>query len=174
MTQPGRLPFAGHTPHLAPGAWIAPGAQLIGNVSIGARSSIWYGAVLRGDGDSITVGAESNIQDGCVLHADPGKPVVLGDRVTVGHRAVVHGCTVGPDSLIGMGAVLLNGCQIGAGSMVAAGTVVLEGTIVAPGSLIAGVPGKVRRELSAAEQHGISESAATYLDLAARHSGAGA
>ena len=119
---------------------VPPSATLVGAVTLGPGSSIWYACVLRADHDRITIGAESNVQDGCVMHADPGLPVTVGARVTVGHRAVLHGCTVEDDSLVGMGAMVLNGAHIGAGSLVAAGTVVLEGTQVPPGSLVAGLP----------------------------------
>jgi carbonic anhydrase/acetyltransferase-like protein (isoleucine patch superfamily) len=151
------------------GAWVAPSATLVGAVTLGPESSVWYGTVLRADHDRITIGAGSNVQDGCVMHADPGLPVTVGDRVTVGHRAVLHGCTVEDDSLIGMGAMVLNGARIGAGSLVAAGSVVLEGTEVPPGSLVAGLPGKVRRPLSAEEREGLTRNAEEYVELAARH-----
>jgi carbonic anhydrase/acetyltransferase-like protein (isoleucine patch superfamily) len=166
-------PFEGARPTVADGAWVAPGAVLVGDVRLGAGASVWFGAVLRGDGDP-SIGAESNIQDGCVVHADPGRPVRVAERVTVGHRAVLHGCTVEEGSLIGMGSVLLNGVQVGAGSMVAAGAVVLEGTVVPPGSLVAGVPGRVRRELTAEERERLHISAATYVDLARRHAASSA
>lgn len=164
-------PFEGARPRIHPDAFVAPGAALVGDVRLGARASVWFGAVLRGDGDSIEVGEETNVQDGCVLHTDPGHPVRLGNRVTVGHRAVVHGATVEEGSLVGMGAVLLNGCRIGAGSLVAAGAVVLEGTVVPPGSLVAGIPARVRRDLEPAERDRLLASAATYVDLARRHAG---
>ncbi len=163
------LPVDGQQPDIDATAWVAPGATLIGRVSLHPRASVWYGAVLRGDGDAITVGERSNIQDGCVMHADPGKPATVGAGVTVGHRAVLHGCTVEDDVLIGMGAVVMNEARIGSGSLVAAGTVVLEGTDIPPGSLVAGVPGKVRRELSDEERESIRSSSQTYLELSARH-----
>jgi carbonic anhydrase/acetyltransferase-like protein (isoleucine patch superfamily) len=148
---------------------VAPSATLVGAVTLGPGSSIWYACVLRADHDRITIGAESNVQDGCVMHADPGLPVTVGARVTVGHRAVLHGCTVEDDSLVGMGAMVLNGAHIGAGSLVAAGTVVLEGTQVPPGSLVAGLPGKVRRPLRPEEQEGLTRNAEEYVELTARH-----
>ena len=151
------------------GAWVAPSATLVGAVTLGPGSSIWYACVLRADHDRITIGAESNFQDGCVMHADPGLPVTVGARVTVGHRAVLHGCTVEDDSLVGMGAMVLNGAHIGAGSLVAAGTVVLEGTQVPPGSLVAGLPGKVRRPMRPEEQEGLTRNAEEYVELTARH-----
>ncbi|MDT0342320.1 gamma carbonic anhydrase family protein [Streptomyces litchfieldiae] len=163
------LPFDGHRPELAPGAWVAPGATVIGAVRLAEDASLWYGAVARADTDRIEIGPGSNVQDGCVLHADPGFPALIGAGVSVGHRAVVHGCTVADDVLVGMGAVLLNGSHVGAGSLVAAGTVLLEGTRVPPGSLVAGVPGKVRRELTDEEAANIRRNAAHYRELARRH-----
>ena len=163
------IAFDGHQPTVAADAWVAPTATLIGQVSVSSRASIWYGAVLRGDRATITVGEGSNVQDGSVLHADPGFPCSLGKRVTVGHRAVVHGCTVADDVLVGMGAVVLNGARIGAGSLLAAGTVVLEGAEIPAGSLVAGVPGKVRRELTDDERGRVELNAANYLDLSRRY-----
>ncbi len=159
----------GSAPEVAEDAWVAPTAVLVGQVRLGSGSSAWYGAVLRGDGGSITVGAGSNVQDGCVVHADPGFPATIGDGVVVGHNAVVHGCTVEDGSLIGMGATVLNGAVIGAGSLVAAGAVVLEGTQVPPGSLVAGVPAKVRRPLTEDEAAGIAAGAANYVARARTH-----
>ena len=163
------IAFDGHQPTIAADAWVAPTATLVGQVRIGGRASIWYGAVLRGDRAAITVGEGSNVQDGCVLHADPGFPCTLGNRVTVGHRAVVHGCSIDDDVLVGMGAVVLNGARVGSGSLLAAGTIVLEGAEIPPGSLVAGVPGKVRRELTDDERERIGQNAANYLDLSRRY-----
>lgn len=157
------------TPEIDPAAFIAPGTSLIGRVTIGPRASIWYGSVLRGDQETITIGEATNIQDGSVIHADPGFPADIHPEVTVGHRAVLHGCTVETGSLIGMGSVVLNGARIGAGSLVAAGAVVLEGTDIPPGSLVAGTPGKVRRELTDDEQAALKLSVEQYLNLAAKH-----
>jgi carbonic anhydrase/acetyltransferase-like protein (isoleucine patch superfamily) len=157
-----RVPYASSEPDVAADAWVAPNATLVGAVTLRAEASVWYGAVLRGDGDSIEVGEGSNVQDGCVLHADPGYPVRVGRGVSIGHNAVVHGCTVEDGSLVGMGAVVLNGARVGAGSLVAAGTVVLAGTDVPPGSLVAGVPGKVRRSLSDEEVQGLQGNAERY------------
>jgi carbonic anhydrase/acetyltransferase-like protein (isoleucine patch superfamily) len=165
------LSFGGAEPAVAESAWVAGGAALIGRVTIGAKSSVWFTTVLRGDGDRIDVGEETNLQDGVVVHADPGFPVSVGDRVSVGHRAVLHGCTVEDDVLIGMGAVLLNGSRIGTGSLIAAGAVVLEGTTVPPGSLVAGVPAKVRRQLTDEEISGVRLNAAGYVLLAAAYAG---
>ena len=161
--------FEGASPLVPEGCFVAPGATLVGRVTLGEGASVWYGAVLRADGDTIGVGAGSNVQDGCVLHADPGFPVAVGSGVSIGHGAVVHGCTVGDEVLVGMGARVLNGARIGAGSLIAAGAVVLEGTVVPPGSLVAGVPGKVRRELGAEELAGVVANARAYVELARRH-----
>jgi carbonic anhydrase/acetyltransferase-like protein (isoleucine patch superfamily) len=160
------IAYDGVVPAVSESAWVAGGATLIGRVTIGDRSSVWFTTVLRGDGDSISVGEETNLQDGVVIHADPGFPVSVGDRVSVGHRAILHGCTVDDDVLIGMGAVVLNGAHIRSGSLIAAGAVVLEGTTVPPGSLVAGVPAKVRRQLTDEERAGVRFNAAGYIRLA--------
>ncbi|WP_396656830.1 gamma carbonic anhydrase family protein [Microbacterium sp.] len=158
------LSVAGRTPQLAPDSFVASGARVIGGVTLGPGASVWYNAVLRADGDTITVGAGSNLQDNVSVHVDAGKPVVIGENVSVGHNAVVHGCTIGDGSLIGMGAVVLNGARIGAGCLVAGGAVVLEGADIPPGSLVAGVPGKVRRELTDQERAGLLQNAAVYRE----------
>ena len=132
-----------HAPDVDPSAFVAETAVVAGRVRIGARSSIWFGSVLRSEVDSITIGEETNVQDLSVVHTDPGSPVVLGDRVTVGHRVVLHGCTVEDDALVGMGAVVLNGAVIGRGAVVAAGAVVTQGMVVPEMALVAGVPAKV-------------------------------
>jgi carbonic anhydrase/acetyltransferase-like protein (isoleucine patch superfamily) len=165
------LAFGSAEPAVSESAWLAGGATLIGQVTIGARSSVWFTTVVRGDGDRIDVGEETNLQDGVVVHADPGFPVSVGDRVSVGHRAILHGCTVEDDVLIGMGAVVLNGARIGTGSLIAAGAVVLEGTTVPSGSLVAGVPAKVRRQLTDEEIAGVRLNAAGYVLLAANYAG---
>lgn len=156
-------------PQVHADAWVAPTATLVGGVRLGARSSVWFGAVLRADSDDITVGPESNLQDGVVVHVDSGFPVRVGDRVTVGHGAVLHGCVVEDDCLVGMGATLLNGVTVGRGSLVAAGAVLLEGTSVPPGSLVAGVPGKVRRDLTDDERAGIADNTNGYVRRAATY-----
>lgn len=163
------LPFGDHSPSIADDAFAAPTATLIGNVTLASGSSVFYGAVLRGDTDSITLGEGSNLQDNVVVHCDAGMPATIGARVSVGHGAVVHGCTVEDDCLIGMGATVMNGAVIGAGSLVAGGAVVLEGTLIPPRSLVAGVPAKVRRELSDDEIDGIRANAARYVELARAH-----
>ena len=141
-----RLPTAA-TPTLAATAWVAPGAVVVGDVTLGDHASVWYGCVLRGDIATIHVGAETNIQDLTTVHVDVDRPTIIGSRVGVGHRAIVHGCVVEDDCLIGMGAVVLSHAVIGAGSVVAAGAVVREGMIVPPNSLVVGVPGRIVREV---------------------------
>jgi carbonic anhydrase/acetyltransferase-like protein (isoleucine patch superfamily) len=158
-----------HTPILDETAWLAPGAVLAGQVSISKNASIWYNAVVRGDMDSITIGARTNVQDGCVLHADPGAPLAIGEGVSVGHNAVLHGCTVGDDVLIGMGAVVMNGATIGDECVIAAGAVIPEGMAVEARSLVAGVPGKVRRQCTDNDVAHIRRNAGDYVTLAARH-----
>ncbi|MFP5068132.1 gamma carbonic anhydrase family protein [Pseudonocardia nantongensis] len=159
----------GHRPQVDRQAWIAPGAVLAGQVSVGAETGVWYTCVVRADLTPISIGARTNVQDGTVIHADPGFPATIGDGVTIGHRAVIHGCTVEDDVLVGMGAVLMNGVTVGAGSLIAAGAVLTQGTQVPPGSLVAGVPGKVRRELTDDERSSIPLSAATYVHLLGQH-----
>ncbi|MEU4114944.1 gamma carbonic anhydrase family protein [Kitasatospora sp. NPDC028055] len=169
MAEPLIATVGGKVPAVDPGAFLAPNAVVVGDVTVAAGASVWYGAVLRGDAESIAVGAGSNIQDNCTLHADPGFPLVVGERVSVGHNAVLHGCTVEDDVLVGMNATVLNGARIGAGSLVAAGAVVTQGTDVPPGSLVAGVPAKVRRELTEEERAGIKANGEGYLLLAEAH-----
>ncbi|WP_433789373.1 gamma carbonic anhydrase family protein [Actinoplanes sp. CA-252034] len=162
----------GHAPHVAPTAWIAPGAVVAGRVTLGPDSSVWYHTVVRADLDTISIGAGTNLQDGTVVHADPGYPVTVGANVSVGHRAVLHGCTVEDDVLIGMGAIVMNGAHIGARSIVAAGALIPEGVTIPAGSLVLGAPGRVRRETSADEHAAIAANAAVYVELAARHQAA--
>lgn len=156
-------------PAIDPGAWIAPGAVVVGRVTVGRATSVWYGSVLRADDDEIVVGAECNIQDLCCLHVDTGEPVVLEDRVSLGHRAVVHGAHVETGALIGIGAVVLGRSHIGAGTLIAAGTVVLPGVIVPAGVLMAGVPGRVVRELTDADRLSFAQTAEHYVQRAGRH-----
>jgi gamma-carbonic anhydrase len=157
--------YRGAVPKVAASAYIDPSAQLIGNVSVGERSSVWPGVVARGDVHSISIGAETNIQDNSVLHCDaPDFPLVIHDRVTVGHRVVLHGCTVEDDCVIGIGAIVLNGATIGACSVVAAGAVVPEGMQVPPGSMVMGVPGKVRREVTEEEKTRFRVNAGHYVE----------
>ncbi|SEB71560.1 Carbonic anhydrase or acetyltransferase, isoleucine patch superfamily [Nocardioides exalbidus] len=160
------LPFGDHTPEVDPTAWLAPNATLIGDVTVGEDASVWFGAVIRGDGAHISVGARSNVQDNAVFHADPGFALTLGADVAVGHAAVLHGCTVDDGVLVGMGAVVMNGAHIGSGSIVAAGALVTEGTVVPPRSLVAGVPAKVRRETTEDEVAGIARNTSGYRERA--------
>ena len=169
MTTPLLRTFAGHTPRAADSAWIAPNATLIGNVTLGAESSVFYGAVLRGDTDAITLGARSNLQDNVVVHCDTGVPTSIGAGVSVGHGAVVHGCTIEDNCLIGMHATVMDGAVIGAESLVAGGAVVLEGAVFPPRSLIAGVPAKLRRELGDDELATIRRNADHYVELSRAH-----
>jgi carbonic anhydrase/acetyltransferase-like protein (isoleucine patch superfamily) len=148
MAEPLILAVHGHPPQLDPESWVAPNAAVVGRVTIAAKVSVWYSATVRAEFEPIEIGAGSNVQDSATVHADPGFPTIIGEAVTIGHNAVVHGCTVEDGCLIGMGSTVLNGATIGAGSVVAAGAVVPEGMTVPPRSLVAGVPAKVRRELS--------------------------
>jgi carbonic anhydrase/acetyltransferase-like protein (isoleucine patch superfamily) len=152
----------GVAPQLSASAWVAPGAQVMGDVHLGDQASVWFGAVLRGDTARISVGAGSNIQDGSVLHVDLGQPLWVGDNVTVGHQVCLHGCTIGDGSLIGIGAVVLNGAKIGKGCLVGAGALVTEGKEFPDGSLIMGSPARVVRELSAEQREGLIRSAQHY------------
>ncbi len=163
------VPFGGVTPLAHPTAFVAQNATLVGAVTLAAASSVFYGSVLRGDTDSISIGEGSNVQDNVSMHTDAGIRLVVGSGVSIGHGAVVHGCVIEDDCLIGMGATILNRAVIGAGSLVAAGAVVLEDTVIPPGSLVAGVPAKVRRELSEAEREGVKANASHYVELAAAH-----
>ncbi|GHJ39075.1 gamma carbonic anhydrase family protein [Streptomyces sp. TS71-3] len=159
----------GKDPLIEDGAFIAPGSVVIGEVSVQAGASVWYGAVLRADYSPITLGAGSNIQDNSTVHSDPGFPVAIGERVSVGHNAVVHGCTIEDECLVGMGATVLNGAVIGTGSLIAAQALVPQGMQVPPGSLVAGVPAKVRRPLTDEEREGITLNATVYIELAKAH-----
>ncbi|HEX2257905.1 MAG TPA: gamma carbonic anhydrase family protein [Afifellaceae bacterium] len=143
--------------------WIAPSATLIGKVRLEEFASVWFGAVLRGDNEPIVVGARSNIQDLCVLHTDPGFPLTIGPDCTIGHRAILHGCTIGPNSLVGMGAILLNGARIGRNCLVGAGALIAEGKEIPDNSLVLGAPGRVARQLKDEEVLRLSEAAAIYM-----------
>lgn len=169
LPSPVLLPWEGRLPEVADDAFIAHSAVLIGDVVIGPGSGVFYGTVVRGDRSALRLGAGSNLQDNCAVHSDPEHPCTIGDRVSVGHAAVLHGCTVEDDVLIGMSATVLNGAVIGTGSLVAAGAVVLEGTVVPPGSLVAGVPAKVRRELTDQERQAVLRNASEYLELSRGH-----
>ena len=156
----------GVAPQVHTQAWVAPSAQVMGQVSVGAGASIWFGTVVRGDTERITIGADSNIQDASVLHADAGQPLVIGERVTVGHQAMLHGCTVGDESLIGIGAIVLNGAKIGKNCLVGAGALVTEGKEFPDGSMILGSPAKVVRQLTPEQIKGLRQSAQHYIDNA--------
>ena len=156
-------------PTLGAQAWAAPSADLIGDVRLGAGASVWFGAVIRADNTPIQIGAESNIQDGAIGHSDPGFPLTVGARVTVGHQAILHGCTIGAGALIGMGAKILNGAFIGAGCLVGAGALVTEGKRFEAGMLIVGVPARVARPLTEQELAGLHLSAAHYAEKAAHY-----
>jgi carbonic anhydrase/acetyltransferase-like protein (isoleucine patch superfamily) len=150
-------------------AFIAPGAIVVGRVSLGRSSSVWYNAVLRGDTEAITVGDDTNLQDLTMVHADPGQPCMVGSRVSVGHRVILHGCTIEDECLIGMGAIVLNGVRIGTGSVIGAGAVLVEGMQVPPGSLVLGVPGRVVRAVDDAMRGRIDYAWRHYVSEAQRH-----
>lgn len=156
-------------PTIHPTAFVATTATVLGDVTLCAECSVWYGAVLRGDMASISIGAQTNVQDGAIVHVDEGFPCVVGARVGVGHRVILHGCTVEDDCLIGMGSVLLNGVRIGRGSVVAAGAVIPEGMVVPPASLVMGVPGRIVRTVDAGLTERIGETWARYVATARAH-----
>lgn len=158
----------GMGPQLADTAWVADNAQVIGNVNLAADSSIWFGVTVRGDTETISVGKGSNIQDGSVLHADVGMPLVVGDNVTVGHKVMLHGCTIGDESLIGIGAIVLNGAKIGRNCLVGAGALVTEGKAFPDGSMIIGSPAKAVRQLTPEQIEGLRMSAKHYIENAQR------
>ncbi len=155
---------------LGEGHFIAPNAAVIGDVTLHENTSIWFSCVLRGDADHIEVGAGSNIQDGAVIHADPGYPTVVGRNVTVGHNAMLHGCTIGDGSLVGINAVVLNGARIGRGCLIGANALVTEGMEIPDGSLVLGSPAKIRSQLSAEQQLGLAHNADHYVGNARRFS----
>ncbi len=152
-----------------PTAFIAPNATVLGNVTLGADASVWYGCVVRGDSEAIEIGAETNIQDLTVVHADPGSPCRIGRRVAVGHRAILHACVVEDLCLIGMGSIILNNARIGTGSVVAAGAVVPEGMIVPPGSVVMGVPARVVRSVDPILAERIAGTWSRYVEFARLH-----
>jgi len=156
-------------PAVAADVFIAPGAIVLGAVELQAEASVWYGSVLRGDINRIRVGAQSNVQDGSVLHVSDDCACVLGERVSVGHRAVVHACTVGDEVLVGMGAIIMDGAQIGARSIIAAGSLVTKNTVIPEGSLVMGSPARVVRALSAEEQQANAKLALKYVEISRRY-----
>ena len=161
--------LADATPDLAPDSWVAPSADLIGAVRLGAGASVWFGAVVRADNGTIAIGARSNVQDGAVLHSDPGAPLTLGEDCTIGHRAVLHGCTIGDRVLIGMGATVLNHAVIAEDCVVGAGALVTEGKTFPPGSLIVGAPARAVKTLTDEQRAGLRMSAAVYVEKATRY-----
>lgn len=163
------LALRGAAPTVHETSFIAAGARVVGDVTVGEGASIWYNAVVRADSAAVVLGAGSNLQDNVSVHVDPDHPVVIGENVSVGHNAVVHGCRIGDGTLIGMGSVVLSGAEIGSGCLIAGGAVVLEGAVIPDGSLVAGVPAKVRRELTADERAGILRNADVYRAHSATH-----
>ncbi len=155
--------FQGRLPRIPPSAFVAPSADVIGHVELGENAGVWFQCVLRGDIELIRLGANSNIQDGSVVHTDAGAPALIGDWVTVGHRAVIHGCTIEDHCLIGMGALVLSRARVGEGSIVAAGAVVPEDAVIEPGSLVMGVPARLRRKLGEADRAFIDAHAEHYV-----------
>ncbi|WP_226344192.1 gamma carbonic anhydrase family protein [Agilicoccus flavus] len=164
-----RIELDGERPQVDESAYVADNATLVGRVSVGAQASVWFSATARADGDAITIGARSNLQDGAVMHADPGFPATLGDDVSVGHAAVVHGCTIGDRVLVGMSATVMNGATVGSDTVLAAGTLVSEGVEIPPRSLVVGVPGKVHRELTDEEVASIAANAERYVERCAQY-----
>lgn len=164
------IPFEDHHPVVAESAYLAPSVDVIGDVTIGAEASLWFGTVARGDMNFIRIGDRSNIQDNCTIHVTTDLyPTIVGHEVTVGHNAIIHGCIIGDRCLIGMGAVIMDDVEIGDGSLIAAGAVLTPGTKVPPRSLFAGIPAKFRREVTAAEYDDIVERAQHYIDFALRY-----
>jgi carbonic anhydrase/acetyltransferase-like protein (isoleucine patch superfamily) len=161
----------GIEPQIDPTAWVAPDANLIGRVVLEADASVWFGATLRGDNEEIRVGAGSNVQENCVLHTDIGFPLVIGSNCTIGHKAMLHGCSIGDGSLIGMGATVLNGAKIGRGCLIGAGALVTEGKDIPDGALVMGAPGRVVRQLDAAAVARLLASAEGYRANARRFRG---
>ncbi|WP_298431523.1 gamma carbonic anhydrase family protein [uncultured Jannaschia sp.] len=155
-------------PEIGAEAWVAPDANVIGRVILRDRANIWFGATLRGDNEPIVVGEGSNVQEACVLHTDPGCPLTIGADCTIGHKAILHGCTIGDGSLVGMGATVLNGAVIGKGCLIGAGALVTEGKVIPDGSLVVGAPGKPVRELDEDARAGLIASARHYVANAAR------
>jgi carbonic anhydrase/acetyltransferase-like protein (isoleucine patch superfamily) len=156
-------------PRIAASAYVAPNATVLGNVILEENSSVWFGATLRGDNETIHIGAASNVQDGAVLHTDPGFPLSIGANVSIGHQAMLHGCTVGEGSLIGIQSVVLNGAVIGKGCLIGAGAIITERKVFADGCLIFGAPAKVVRELTAEERENLVKVAANYAERGAHY-----
>lgn len=157
------IPYMDKKPHVHPSAFVAEGARIVGDVTVGERSTVWFNAVLRGDVAPVRIGRETSIQDGAVGHVDEGQPLLVGDRVTVGHGAIIHGCTIRDGALIGMGAIVLSGAEVGESALVAAGSVVKERFVVPPRTLVAGVPARVVRPLREEELAHMAANAAGYV-----------
>ncbi|SDG03495.1 gamma carbonic anhydrase family protein [Sulfitobacter delicatus] len=155
-------------PNVSPEAWVAPDANVIGKITLAAESSVWFGSTLRGDNEMITVGRGSNVQENCVFHTDMGYPLTVGEDCTIGHKVMLHGCTIGDNSLIGMGATVLNGAKIGKNCLIGAGALITENKVIPDGSLVMGVPGKVVRELDEAAIQALTASAKHYAENATR------
>ena len=160
--------LADASPEVVPEAWVAPDANVIGKVTLGPEASVWFGSTLRGDNEMITVGRGSNVQENCVFHTDMGFPLTVGEDCTIGHKVMLHGCTIGDNSLIGMGATVLNGAKIGKNCLIGAGALITENKVIPDGSLVMGVPGKVVRELDAEAIKKLTASAKHYAENAAR------
>lgn len=158
----------GNAPHIDETAWVAPGCHIIGKVSLHALSSVWFGSTLRGDNEPIIVGNGTNVQENCIMHTDMGFPLTIGEGCTIGHKVMLHGCTIGDNSLIGMGATVLNGAKIGANCLIGAGALITEGKEIPDGSLVMGAPGKVVRQLDENAINGLRLSALSYQRNAAR------
>ena len=158
----------GIAPQIDPDAWIAPGTHIIGDVTVMVGASIWFGTTIRGDREPIVVGQGSNVQENSVLHTDPGCPLTIGTNCTIGHKAMLHGCTIGDNSLIGMGATVLNRAVIGKNCLIGAGALITEGKVIPDGSLVMGAPGKIIRTLDEAAIAGLTQSALHYQENAAR------
>lgn len=169
MSDPLLVPFEGSTPELGADTFVAPGCVLIGRVRLHEGASVWYGSVLRGDNDAIVLGSDVNVQDGCILHTDAGRPLLLGDRTSLGHGAIVHGAEVDADVLIGMRAVVLNGASIGRHALVAAGALVRPGQEVPARTMVAGVPARIVREVTDEDIAMIEGTSASYREKARRH-----
>lgn len=161
-----------HLEKIHPSCFVAPGVVVVGAVSVGAEASLWYGVIVRGDTETVSIGAQTNVQDGCILHADPGQPCVLGARVSLGHGAIVHGAVVEDESLIGIRATVLNGARIGRGSLVAAGALVPPGAAIPPGSVVMGVPGQVVRAVTDEDRAHLQHTADHYVALARAYAAA--
>jgi carbonic anhydrase/acetyltransferase-like protein (isoleucine patch superfamily) len=159
----------GIAPSIAPSAWVADSAQVIGRVELAEDASVWFGSIIRGDNDRITIGRGANVQDGCVLHTDPGYPLTLGENVSIGHQVMMHGCTIGEGTLIGIQTVILNGAKIGKHCLVGAGSLVTEGKEFPDGSMILGRPAKVVRQLTPEQIEGLLASARYYVQNALRY-----